>query len=93
MFDFTRLSHHLSLSLPLVLRTSREDGVGVEILTDINVALHDGVEGSLVDTNDLHTQERRLEDGLWAAETLVADGDDLESGGVGNKDIRGTVLS
>ena len=76
-----------------MLRTSREDGVGVEILTDINVALHDGVEGSLVDTNDLHTQERRLEDGLWAAETLVADGDDLESGGVGNKDIRGTVLS
>ena len=80
MFDFcASLSPFFTLSRPLVLRTSREDGVGVEILTDINVALHDGVEGSLVDTNDLHTQERRLEDGLWAAETLVTDGDDLES--------------
>merc|ERR1719295_323437 len=59
---------------------SREDGVRVEILTDINVALHDGVKGSLMDTNDLHTQEGRLEDGLGAAETLVADGDDLSVG-------------
>merc|ERR550519_1566217 len=59
---------------------SRKDGVGVEIFTDINVALHDGVEGSLVNTDDLHTQKRWLEDGLWAAETLVANGDDLSVG-------------
>merc|ERR1712179_429997 len=59
---------------------SREDGVGVEILTDIDVALHDGVEGSLMNADNLHTQEGWLEDGLGAAETLVTDGDDLSVG-------------
>ena len=54
-----------------------EDGVGVEIFTDVDVALHDGVEAALVNADDFHTQEGRLEDGLGAAETLVADGDDL----------------
>lgn len=57
--------------------TSGQDAVGVQILTDINVALHDGVEGGLMDTARLHTQEGRLEQGLWATETFVADGDDL----------------
>merc|ERR1719239_7941 len=28
---------------------SGHDGVGVQVLTDVNVALHDGVEGGLVD--------------------------------------------
>jgi hypothetical protein len=35
------------------------------------------VEGSLVDTARFHTDEGRLEQSLWATETLVADGDDL----------------
>lgn len=30
--------------------TSREDSVGVQVLTDINVTLHDGVEGGFMDT-------------------------------------------
>ena len=59
---------------------TRENSVGVEILTDVNVALHDGVVGGLVDTSRLHTQEAGLEEGLWASETLVADGDDLSVG-------------
>ena len=59
---------------------SGENGVGVEILTDVDIALHDGVVASLVDTSRLHTQEARLEEGLWASETLVADGDDLSVG-------------
>ena len=35
--------------------TSAEDGVGVQILPDVNVALHDGVVGVLVDSGDLKT--------------------------------------
>jgi len=57
--------------------TTREDGVAVEILADIDVALHDGIVSELVDTRLLHTNEGRLEEDLGAAETLVADGDDL----------------
>merc|ERR1719222_1682465 len=56
------------------------DGVGVQVLTDVNVALHDGVEGGLVDATGLHSQEGRLEHGLGATESLIADGDDLTVG-------------
>jgi len=67
-----------------------EDGIGVEILTDINVALHDGVEAAFLDADDFHTQESGAEHGLGAAETLVADGDDLTIGQlVGLLDGRG----
>ena len=54
-----------------------EDGVGVEVLTDVHIALHDGVVASLVDTSRLHTQEAGLEEGLGAPESLVSDGDHL----------------
>merc|ERR1719261_908088 len=54
-----------------------EHGVGVEVLTDIDVALHDGVVGALVDAGLLHAEEGRLEEGFWASEPLVADGDHL----------------
>merc|ERR1719365_507953 len=68
------------------------DSVGVQVLTDVNVALHDGVVGGLVDAAGLHSEEGGLEKGLGAAEPLVADGDDravgqlvglLEGGGGG----------
>merc|ERR1719516_301488 len=59
---------------------SGHDGVGVQVLTDVDVALHDGVVGGLVDTGRLHTQEGRLEEGLGAPEALVSDGDDLSVG-------------
>jgi hypothetical protein len=57
--------------------TTRQDDVSVEVLSDINVALHDGVVGSFVDARGLHTQERGLEQGFRATETFVTDGDDL----------------
>ena len=57
--------------------TTGEDNVAVEILTDIDIALHDGVVGGLSNTDGLEADERRLEENLRAAETLVADGDDL----------------
>jgi len=59
---------------------ARQDDVGIEILADINVALHDRVVGGLVDAARFHAQERGLEEGLRATETLVADGDDLTIG-------------
>jgi hypothetical protein len=58
--------------------TAREDVVGVKVLSDIDVALHDGVVGGLVDTSGFHTDEGWLEEGLWASESLVTNGDDLE---------------
>merc|ERR1711926_42911 len=56
------------------------DGVGVQVLTDVNVALHDGGVGGLVDAAGLHSEEGRLEESLGAPESLVADGDDLAVG-------------
>merc|ERR1719300_1816689 len=59
---------------------SRHNGVSIEILTDVNIALHDGVVGSLMDSTGFHSKEGRLEESLRAAETLIADGDDLAVG-------------
>merc|ERR1712149_98480 len=59
---------------------SGHDGVGVQVLPDVNVALHDGVVGGLVDAAGLHAQEAGLEEGLGAPEPLVADGDHLAVG-------------
>jgi len=56
------------------------DGVGVQVLPDVNIALHDGVVGGLVDTAGLHAKEGRLEEGLRGTEPLIADGDDLAIG-------------
>merc|ERR1719378_1452985 len=56
---------------------SGHDSVGIEILTDVNIALHDGVVGGLMDTAGFHSKEGRLEESLRAAETLIANGDDL----------------
>merc|ERR1711976_267924 len=59
---------------------SRHNGVGIEILTDVNIALHNGVVGGLMDAAGFHSKEGRLEESLRAAETLIADGDDLAVG-------------
>jgi len=60
--------------------TSGQDSVGVQVLTDVDVALHDGVVDGLVDSARLHSQEGRLEEGLWATETLITNGNDLSVG-------------
>merc|ERR1712095_107369 len=59
---------------------TRHDGVGVQVLPDVNIALHDGVVGGLMDTAGFHTQERGLEEGLRGTEPLIANGDDLTVG-------------
>merc|ERR1719175_167483 len=57
--------------------TAGQDSVGIKILADIDVALHDGVEAALLEADDFHPQESGAEHGLGATETLVADGDNL----------------
>merc|ERR1712176_1628038 len=60
--------------------TSGEDGVGVQILPDVDIALHDGVVGVLVDSGDLKTDEGGLEESLRSPEPFVSDSDDLSVG-------------
>merc|ERR1712122_104415 len=59
---------------------SGQDGVGIQVLYDVDIALHDGVVGGLMDTAGLHTKEGWLEESLWASESLIANGDDLTVG-------------
>merc|ERR1712038_2091526 len=59
---------------------TRHHSVGVQVLSDVNIALHDGVVSGLVDAASLHSEEGRLEESLGAPESLVADGDDLTVG-------------
>merc|ERR1719394_466211 len=59
---------------------TRHDSVGIQVLPDVNIALHDGVVSGLVDTAGLHAEEGRLEEGLRGTEPLIADGDDLAIG-------------
>merc|ERR1719486_1375194 len=59
---------------------SGHDSVGIEILPDVNITLHDGVVGGLVDTTGFHSKEGRLEEGFGGTEPLIANGDDLAVG-------------
>jgi hypothetical protein len=61
-------------------RATRQHDVGVEILADVQITAHDRAISGLMDTLAFHTEERGLEKCLRAAETLVADGDDLAVG-------------
>jgi hypothetical protein len=56
------------------------DNVAVEILSDIDITLHDGVEGGDMDTTALKTQDRRLEESLRSTESLVTNSNDLTIG-------------
>merc|ERR1712201_33787 len=60
--------------------TSRHDSVGVQVLPNVHITLHDGVVGSFVDATCFHSEEGRLEESLGAPEPLVADSDDLAVG-------------
>jgi len=51
-----------------------------KVLTNIDITSHDGVKDSLVNTNRLHTQKRRLEESFWSAEPFIADGNNLTVG-------------
>lgn len=51
-----------------------DSSVGIQVLLDVNVTLHGGVERGLMDAAGLHTKEGRLEERLWTLQALVADG-------------------
>lgn len=57
--------------------TTRHDYVTVEVLSDVEIALHDRVVGSLVDTSSFQTEQAGLEEGFRSTESLVANSDDL----------------
>merc|ERR550525_705303 len=59
---------------------TRHDSVGIQVLTDVNIAFHDGVVGGLMATAGFHSQERGLEESLRSTESLIANGDDLAIG-------------
>merc|ERR1712187_581346 len=60
--------------------TTGQDVVGVQVLSDVDVALHDGVVSGFVDTSGFHTDERRLEQSFRASESFVTNGDNLTIG-------------
>lgn len=60
--------------------TTGQDDVGVEILTDIDITLHDRSKSELMNTRVLHTEQVRTEQSLGTTEALVADCDDLTIG-------------
>ena len=63
--------------------SSGHDDVGVKILSNINITLHDGVVGGLMDTGRFHSNKWWLEEGLRASESLVGDSDNLSEDIVG----------
>merc|ERR1711872_713634 len=60
--------------------TSGQHVVGVKVLADVNIALHDGVVGGLGNATGLHSEEGGLEQSLSGSKALVAKGDDLTVG-------------
>ena len=54
--------------------------VGVEVLSDVHIALHDGLEGGVVDAASLLAHKAGLEKDLRASEALGAHGDDVSVG-------------
>mmetsp|Transcript_26025 Transcript_26025/g.38129 ORF Transcript_26025/g.38129 Transcript_26025/m.38129 type:complete len:217 (-) Transcript_26025:505-1155(-) len=59
---------------------SREDNVGVQIHTDINITTHNGLERGVSNTLQFETSQVRLEEHLWASETFVTNDNDVTIG-------------
>lgn len=72
--DCRRLaSKHLSD----ICKSAYHDDVAVKVLSDINIALDDGIVSGDVDTAILKTQDTRLEESLRSTEPLVPNGNNL----------------
>merc|ERR1712196_596256 len=57
--------------------STRQHHIAVEILTDVHIALHDGLEGGVMDSTGLLANEAWLEEHLRATEALTANCDDV----------------
>merc|ERR1712194_781136 len=71
------VSSFVILSPPEHRRAARQDHIRVEVLTDIQVSLHDRLERRVVNAARLLANEGRLEQDLRATEALTANGDDV----------------
>ena len=60
--------------------TSRKNNVGIQILADINIALHDGLEGGVGNTIHFETSQVGLEKNLRTTEALVSNHNDVSIG-------------
>mmetsp|Transcript_29594 Transcript_29594/g.54303 ORF Transcript_29594/g.54303 Transcript_29594/m.54303 type:complete len:380 (+) Transcript_29594:92-1231(+) len=60
--------------------TSRQNNVGIQILTDIDIALHDGLEGGVRNTIHLETSQVRLKEDLGTTETFVPNNNNVTIG-------------
>merc|ERR1712176_1682345 len=58
----------------------RQYNVGIQVLTDIDVTLHDGLEGGVGDAVHLEARQVGLEQHLGTTETLVTNDDDVTVG-------------
>ena len=56
---------------------TRQHSVGIKILPDVHITLHDGVVTSLMDSCRFHTNKGWLEHSFWTSEPLVTNGDNL----------------
>lgn len=57
--------------------SSAEHNVGVEILPDVEVALHNGLIDQFVEGRHFESKFGRIEHNLWGPEALVSESDGL----------------
>lgn len=57
--------------------TSRQDDVGIEVFSDIEVTLHDGFIGKLINSWEFLSNELWLEKEFWASKSLISNSNDL----------------
>jgi len=57
--------------------TSRQYSVGIQVLTNVDITLHDRIVCSFMNTTGFHTQEGWLEEGFWATESFISNSDYL----------------
>merc|ERR1719464_1759734 len=58
-------------------RTARKHHIGVEVLANVNIALHDGLERGVMDAACFLSEETGLKENLGATEALTADRNDV----------------
>jgi len=73
--------------------TTGEADVTVEVSSDIDITLHDGVEGKLVDTGEFLSEEGRLEEGFGGSESLGSNSNGVTIGEFVNGIVAGALFS
>merc|ERR1712024_273898 len=58
-------------------RATRQHHIGIQVFADVHIALHDGLEGRVVDATCFFADETGLEENLRTTEALAAHCDDV----------------